>query len=311
MSKKKLSVCIAFRNEKDQVYKTIKSLIESVNFNVHDLQIVVVNDQSDDDYDYSYLAYYPYVDYFINEKRLGSSQTKQKAIELATSDYVFVIDAHMRFYNNGFDSRIISEIDKDNKKIYALYTIGFDPDYDDKPVKLSHRCTVLGFSDKLLFGSTWTNNDLDKDKSNSRVSVVMGASYFFSKKYFNYLNGFKGLKLYGREEEYISIKSWGIGNGCMLIKDCEVAHLYRKVAPQPITRKEVWHNILFIAETLLDEDTKIKIADKMIEKDNATFKKVYESIDHKLTNELKDYYLSLGYDYNKFKFINDLVINNK
>ena len=49
--KKKLSVCIAFRNEGEQVAKTISSLINAFNRVQYDLEIIVINDQSDDDYE--------------------------------------------------------------------------------------------------------------------------------------------------------------------------------------------------------------------------------------------------------------------
>ena len=216
----------------------------------------------------------------------------------------------MRFKSNGFESRIFDEIDNDKDKIYALYTVGFDPTKNDQWMQLYHRCSYLQLGGKLLLGATWNNFDLDKDNSKCRVPVVMGASYFFSRCYFNKLKGFEGLRLYGREEEYLSIKSWGIGHGCYLIKDIQVAHLYRKVAPQPITRKEVWHNILIIGETLLSKSLCVKIADKMIAKDNLTFQRLYKELDHEKCKELRNYYKSLGYSYKKFEIINTEVFNH-
>lgn len=309
--KKKLSVCIAFRNEGEQVTKTISSLINAFDKSQYELEIIVINDYSDDDYDYSTIPYYEGVEYYINETRLGSSLTKQKAIQLATSDYIFVIDAHMRFKANGFETRIFNEIDNDDQCIYALYTVGFNPHNNDKWNQLEHRCSYLQLGGKLLFGATWSNFDLDQDNvSMCRVPVVMGASYFFSRAYFNKLKGFEGLRLYGREEEYLSIKSWGIGHGCYLIKDIQVAHLYRKVAPQPITRKEVWHNILVIGETLLSSYLCSKIADKMIKRDSITFNRIYNELDHDKCIELREYYKELGYSYKKFEVINTEVFEH-
>jgi hypothetical protein len=142
----------------------------------------------------------------------------------------------------------------------------------------------------------------------------MGASYIFSKNYWDYLKGYDGLKLYGREEEYLSIKSWGLGDGCYLVKDCKIAHLYRLEAPQPITTEEVWDNIMVIAETLLPNHLKSYIIQDMKSKYPNVLDRSYGKLEERRSEieSLRQYYISRGFDFTRFLSINNEVkkLNN-
>lgn len=296
-----ISVCMAFRNEGVQVRKTIESCLKSLHGK--SVEFVVVNDASDDGIDYKKeLADYPNIKYILNPSRLGSSASKQLSVESASYNKVLLVDAHMRFIDDKWYD-VVNSLDADSKIIYALYTIGFNADTEELK-ELTHNCCWIGFNDKKLWGSTWaTKTEYEGDII--PVAGLMGAAYFFTKQYWNFLRGYEGLRLYGREEEYISIKSWGMGDGCRLVKNCKIAHLYRDVAPQPITTREVWYNILFIAHTLLPYEITELIIDKMLNK----YPQICNSnkLDNEKVKELNHYYRLNGYSYDRFDKINRAV----
>lgn len=79
----------------------------------------------------------------------------------------------------------------------------------------------------------------------------MGAAYSTSTRYWEYLNGLKGLRSYGGDEAYISLKVWLEGGRCLLLNNVVTGHLYRESAPYEMPPIDFVHNNLFISELLL------------------------------------------------------------
>lgn len=91
----KFSVLIPFRNEKEEVGRTVKSVRETAGDKV---DIIVVNDSSYDGYDYE-KDLEPYnVNYCITSERLGSSAGKELCVELCSTPYFIILDAHCRMH---------------------------------------------------------------------------------------------------------------------------------------------------------------------------------------------------------------------
>lgn len=95
---------------------------------------------------------------------------------------------------------------------------------------------------------------LQTNETLSPVPCVLGACYAATKDYWNSIRGFEGLKGYGCEEAYISLKSWMKGGGCYLINTITIGHLFRKEFPYVVGNNESILNKLFIADNLLDQE---------------------------------------------------------
>ena len=149
-----ISVCIAFRNEGEEIFRTILSLNSSIK-STDNIEIIVINDKSSDGYNYSKLFNFKNVKYYINTERLGSSQSKQLAIQLATSDNIFLIDAHMRFQSGWYDN-ILHYLSINKTKIYCFHTLGFNKD-TEKWDPSDHRCAVMSFGGDCQYGGIWTD----------------------------------------------------------------------------------------------------------------------------------------------------------
>lgn len=303
-----VSIAMAFRNEGCQVKKTIDSLFKSIGIGCR-IEIVVVNDSSDDNYDYSILKKLPGVNYIENTSRLGSSESKNLAVSNCRYDNILLIDAHMRFIDYTWYDQVESYIKLNPRSIGSLYTIGFDANTEELN-PYTHSGTFIRIDQKMVFGSKWSTKHLD-DGPTTRIACLMGAAYFFSKSYWDYLKGYDGLRLYGREEEYLSIKSWGLGDGVYLVKDCKIAHLYRSVAPQPITTSEVWENIGVILRTLLPKNINRSVEQVMKSKYSYLIPSINERLERRRSEieSLRQYYIDRGFDYSRFLNINNEVKN--
>ena len=64
--------------------------------------------------------------------------------------------------------------------------------------------------------------------------------------------------MYGSDEAYISLKVWLEGGRCILLKDVEIGHIFRKSFPYEVRLTEVLYNKLLIIENLFPTDMKDK-----------------------------------------------------
>lgn len=72
-----------------------------------------------------------------------------------------------------------------------------------------------------------------------------------SKRYWDIIRGLNGLRYYGSDETYLSLKVWLEGGRCILLKNVEIGHIFRNVAPYSVFWADSIYNKLFIADTVI------------------------------------------------------------
>ena len=250
-----LTLIIPFLNEGVEVVHTVQSVR---NF-VHDrVDILVINDQSDDGYDYrSDLSSYN-VTYISNKQRKGVAASRDYGVSLCTTPYFLLLDAHMRFYNGHWLDRIVSILKENDRCLLCCQTLFLQKDQYGK-VSENEKClnpfgAYYPFNKKnYLSDITWNYVETCPDKSVESVAAVLGAGYAASRRYWDYLKGLSGLLYYGGDEAYISLKVWMEGGQCLLLKDIIIGHIYRDQAPyRRYSDKEIY-NSLFISYLLFPQ----------------------------------------------------------
>lgn len=119
MSHKKLTVVIAFLNESEEVKNTIGSVREWVGDKV---DIVVVNDCSDDGYNYDADLKPIDIAYYINSNRMGAARSKEFGISKIKTPYFLLLDAHMRFYDSAWLEILVNTLDQNDRQILCCQT---------------------------------------------------------------------------------------------------------------------------------------------------------------------------------------------
>lgn len=247
MGRKILTACICFRNEGEEVAETVRSVSETTQHT----KVLLVDDCSDDGYDYRAVADRWGCDYKRMDKRVGSVGTKDWAGRNAASEYFVLLDGHMRFYDKDWDLRLIRLLDKYPKSIISSRTV-YRSIKDGKVVDdgvLRSFCACVRFDDGYDFDPKWTDGLLNynaEDKT-SDVACVLGACYATSKSWWNFIGGLSGLTTYGLEESLMSIKTWLCGGCCKVTHDWGVGHLYRDESPNYIDASVIDANRLFLA----------------------------------------------------------------
>ena len=245
---KKLSVLIPFANEGEEVVNTINSIKKHVGNNV---DIIVCNDMSTDGFDYSgTLSTYQDVYYFYNPKRKGVAGSRDYCVSLCKTPYFILLDAHMRFYSNHWVKRLVEILENDDRCILCCQTLPLKKEGENVLVREDFKkCygALLPFKNIDLTGIEWRYEENLKDLIEP-IPAILGAGYAASKRYWNYINGLEGLRTYGTDEQFLSLKVWTEGGQCLLVKDITIGHIYRDKFPYINNSVDNFFNKILLSE---------------------------------------------------------------
>lgn len=256
-----LSVVIPFLNEGIEVENTINSILEFKSEYIR--EIIIINDASDDGYNYDSLsARYP-IKYVKNPKRLGVAASRNLGVDIASGKYILLLDAHMRFYDSLWAKTIVETLSDSSLVVLCCQSKGLR-------IINGELCEIV--TDKTPYGASvnftdsyrfleceWLLTDYAVSQSYCEIPCIFGAAYACSKETWAYIGGLEGLIQYGNDEAYISIKTWLFGGKCKLLKNTIVGHIYRSEFPYNVDVASRIFNRLWIADLLLEKDNRSRV----------------------------------------------------
>lgn len=302
-----LTIIIPFKNEGDEIAYTLRNILATAK---NRPDILLINDGSDDGYDYAAVANKYKCRYIHNETSLGVGEVRMQGARCTRTEFMMIIDGHMRFYDDDWDGKIVDLIR--NNSLYndilcsqtltlwrteseeypGLYKI----DNETGTKRNSTNCTVIKFGDRP-FESPWTYKtieDANVIEGLVKVPCIMGACYICSTEFYNRISGTEHLVNWGCDEPLLSIKTYLAGGGCYLIPDLHVGHIYRDKAPYAMLNKNLYTNTLFMVYLFCHFDTELKelYLNKLREKmSDELWNTVHENIDLKEWDfYIKNYY---------------------
>ena len=293
MCNAKLSVLIPFLNEREEVITTVQEVRRTVGYNV---EIVVVNDGSIDDYDYEGLLKPYKVNYFRNDKNLGSAPSRDICVKYCKTPYFLFLDAHMRFYDYNWHLSLIRLLSENDRRFLCAQTICLEKKEDGSVIKIEGQKVTFGAYMPLLKGSNlpdikWNNIESMPNESMEPIPFMLGAAYAGSVRYWSYLRGMYGLKKYGCEEQFISIKTWLEGGTCVILKNFGVGHIYRKKSPYKHYAIEELYNYMYLSSLFFPSALKAKSYATLYSKHN----NVYYEILHLFMKEKDSFVDNMRY----------------
>lgn len=291
---KDLTIIIPFLNEGIEVYNTVRNIRETSDI---DIDIILINDASTDNYDYLSVAEQFATKYIEHSERKGVAASRDEGIEMSTTPYFLLMDAHMRFFQKDWGSYLVSQLKISNKKLFCFQTVSIKTEGNGNVVKQSDinkslRGGYIVFDGSFPMSVKWNNYDPEPDKNIVDIACVYGASYSCSKKYWQYLNGLYGLRMFGSDEELISTKVWLDNGSCKLLKKVTAGHIFRDEMPYATLDVDFFYNKLYIAELFLPKDLKYKIFTSIDKIDTVAYKKAVRilSFNNQNIKQQKKYY---------------------
>ena len=256
--KNEITVIIPFKNEGSEVAATIKSLKEMAYATFY---IILINDGSDDGYDYSPLCNEPYVTYIQHKCTLGPAVSRNEGVSICKTEYFLLMDGHMRAETSGWDKIILSILKKQDECIYCCLTDKYVMSQD---IDTNKSCTVYGMGvrlDLISLKYQWLYfSQKCADNMIYKIPCIMGASYCCSKRFWDKIHGLNGLISYGFEEQLLSLKTYIDGGSCKAICNVIFAHKFRNAnnVPYSTSVSDYIYNKLFIIELLYSDELKKK-----------------------------------------------------
>lgn len=314
--KSDLTIIIPFLNESDEIENTIQSILETTLTNP---DIILINDCSNDNYDYekvvnNYKSTSSII-YISHKKRKGVAASRNEGVVICKTSYFLLLDGHMRFYEKGWDKRLIELLRINNNCIICGQTKILNR---DSKYNISTNDNIIHYGAYINLenlDTKWNNYDTNSNLNIIEIPCILGAAYAMEKMYWLYLNGLNGLKSYGMDEQLISMKVWLQGGRCLLVKDWFVGHIYRTNFPYTNPRSDFMYNKIFLAELLIPFSTKQKIFENLRRTNSTVFEESYfelKSTYHILKEEKKHLHRILKKPFLDFKVLNDkFIILNK
>lgn len=168
----------------------------------------------------------------------------------------------MRFYNDEWWRKIPISIKTDENAIYCCVCKPWDAETKtecENNLDKGAYLVILNDSTRQILDIKWSYMTLPDNEIISDIPCILGACYAGTKKYWNYLNGYKGLKKYGCEEAFISLKAWTTGGRCRIIRNVKIGHLFRKSFPYRVSDSEFTFNKYVISFLTMPDSIREKV----------------------------------------------------
>lgn len=246
-----LTIIMPFKNEKEEVEKTIFS-IRSTAKNV---RILLIDDASDDNFNYKDVANFWNCDYIRNKKTLSTAACRDLGVNQIKTKYFIHIDSHMRFYQNNWNLHLLKKLQKYKKAIIygsSIIIKSKDRVYINEDCKSKSDALGCYISfDEYNFPSSFWQGCIKISKKNKTVlntPALMGACYASNVKFWKSIEGYYGLYSWGDEEALISLKTWLLGGKIILDRNFLVGHIYRtgNTPFKFLNTEKHWCNCIFL-----------------------------------------------------------------
>lgn len=247
-----------FLNEGDEPLCTVRSLYETAPSSL--FEVVAIDDRSTSPKGIDELCQYPNLRYIRNKKRMGVDASRQKGIDASETAYVLIIDAHMRFKNDGWMERFVECMEREPETAWCTTCVGLGyGSMDMGSPKGKYYGADMLFVDKDSKPNRPAREVLEPKWAQKQPEVeyeipcILGANYGFSRAWLEHIKGLQGLKMWGTSEPFLSLKTWMAGGKCKIRTDIEIGHKFRETAPYRTNISALLYNKIFLCQTILPE----------------------------------------------------------
>ena len=246
-----MTAIISFRDEYEEIEKTVASIRATTN----NMPIILLNDASDNDYDYEFVAKKFHCKYIHNTTSVGCAGGRNQAVKEVETKYFIILDGHMRMYENDWDLRAIKIIKEygENNVYFGRTTIITKTSkhvlQNENNTSIIHTYGACLKGHEFIMTPGWIHVPSEKNFNNEDniipVPLLLGADYMMSVEFWNKIHGLEGLLSWGQDETLLSLKVWLSGGKVLLIKDMIFGHIYRQQRPYKANSVEMNSNYIY------------------------------------------------------------------
>lgn len=255
-----LTVIIPFLNEGNHIKKTLSTLRESAGDSV---DVILIDDCSNDNYNYRRDAKNFNCQYMRNDVRKGVAGSRDRGIYAARTPFVYIVDGHMSFLKDDWYLKLPAALKEDPRAIWCTRSSGINADW--KPNKSRGEAMSGAYMRiidddeehdyKAVLEPKWLHA-APREPDVLKIPCVLGANYFFSVDYYKKLGGLSGLRIYSGDEAFLCYKAWMEGGSCKLLNTVNIGHYYRNGQERDTVYRvdytDYVYNKLFMVYTLFE-----------------------------------------------------------
>ena len=261
-----ITVVIPVFNEGEEFRNTLQSIRDTSPPSAVD--IVCVDDGSTDGLPYEEWSKHFGARCLRNRHRAGTGPSRELGIFESKTRFVITTDSHMRFGSDGWYRKICDEIAAEPNAAYCTMCTKIDVDDSGE---LVYGDDYFGGDIKLVTGDVGNGTEIieakwrttDDPEAGPEIPCILGANYAFDKDFFFRMKGFNGMRMWGFEETYMSLKAWLSGASCRLIRDVSIGHIFREASPYTTQVWNLYYNKMFIARTIFPPNYAELLIDKL------------------------------------------------
>jgi glycosyltransferase involved in cell wall biosynthesis len=212
-------------------------------------EIVVVDDGSAEPVDPLGLD----VELVRNSTAVGVSRARRQGFGLAGGDVLVCLDAHMTF-DPDWLSRMLAHVESGALLCAAFWdyerTVGgfYGADFE--------WCGERDHSAGRSPGFRPRHRTRDPGPGAHEVPMALGACYMILRSSYESLGGFSPLfRVWGADEQDLSVRAWLAGVGVRCVADARVGHLSRRAFPYPVYYDHVEFNQLAFIHSVFEHRT--------------------------------------------------------
>lgn len=193
------------------------------------------------------------VEVLRNIEPLGASRARRRGCELARGGVLVSLDAHMTF-DTDWLTRMLAHVDSGALLCSAYW------DYE-RAVGACYGadlqwCGVRDYDAALSPGLRPAPRTEFPGPGAHEVPMALGACYMMLRSSYELLGGFSPLfRVWGAEEQDLSMRAWMAGLGVRCVADARVGHLSRRSFPYPVHYDYLEFNQLAMIRSLFDYRT--------------------------------------------------------
>ncbi|KPH79144.1 MULTISPECIES: glycosyltransferase family 2 protein [Bacillaceae] len=234
-----VSIILPVKNEGEHIINTIKSANEVKTD--YPFEFIIVDDASTDGCCEIFESNREKNITFVRTEGVGAAMARNVGAEHANGDYFIFCDAHL-FFEDYWIDRLLEPIQNG-------IADATNPGIGDvaNPTNVGY-----GYSWVDTLEPRWNTGKFELFPS----PHLAGGCLAISKEVFVAIGGFeRGFKVWGREDEEISLKLWLFGYKCYVVPDVKVLHVFRSdAAPFVLTYNDINYNLMRMAYSHFNEE---------------------------------------------------------
>lgn len=204
-----------------------------------------------------------------NKHRIGVGPSRHIGVSLATTPHVMFGDCHLRF-PPGWVEKAMMFVEPHPETIWCATCVGLDKTHMQlaSPAALYHGARINWFgadpndrSKRQVLEAVW-----NKKNGESEIGAIMGGAYFCHREKFLQLAALKFLRIWGGDEQALSLAFWLSGGNCRLLPDLGIGHVFRGKGERSLWSCPMGpptYNKLFVLHTMLPVDYSNELKQKL------------------------------------------------